>query len=288
MQEPVEGQLPETSRSEAPIEVHQPIETKSSQRSRWRFLWIVLAFGATADWLLGTLVRLTVRDAGTWFTPVFYASPIPVLVVTGCVASEAFRKLGWKKRARFTLVLMFLQLLSWLPDAFHFRAETPPSTAMRMVFWNVSRGAGGYPQLAEEMLSYDPDLICLVESSGSGQLVETWLPHLPGFKVYRLGSGMMVMVRGEIYGVEPGMIHEVARYRNMHVKIHDKTFGLCLIDIRSDPLLPRTQAFERLPTILESFLKTPKLLAGDFNTPSDSELFARLRPEMSNAFEAKG
>lgn len=282
-----EGQVAAVPGAESqPAEASPVVEP--AKRSRWRWFWILLAFVAIADWLLGTAVRLTIRDAGDIFTPVFYASPLPVLAVTACVGAEALRKLGRKWSARLMFGLAAWQMLSWLPDAVHFRAEALPEDSMRMVFWNVSRGAGGYPELARKMLSYDPDLICLVEASGEGQLPETWQPHLPGFKIFRLGSGMMVMARGEVFGVEPGMIREVARYRNLRVKIGQKQFGLCLIDIRSDPMLPRTLAFERLPNLLENFQREPKLLAGDFNTPPDSELFAHIRPEMQNAFDAKG
>lgn len=253
-----------------------------------RWLWWPLAVVSFATWLVGLLLRLTLRDAWQPLAAVFYALPTPVLLAGGLVAAESFRMLRWRRRMFAMYASLVLQLACWLPTAFHFRAEEAPKNSVRLAFWNVSRGGRGYEHAARELIASNPDVVCLVEATGKGQRPETWQPHFPGFTVHPLGSGMVLLVRGEAYAIEPGMVRDILKYRSMRLRVGGHRFRLVLVDIISDPLESRAPAFEKLSVLLPTPAGLPTVLVGDFNTPPESVHFRHLPATWTNAFDASG
>ncbi len=275
----------EVTPAQSPLADPTPIIPAGIRRVR---LWRSLSWLTGLIWLIGSLVRITIADRWDVLAVVFYALPLPVLAVIGIVAAESCRKLRVRRTARLLYLFVALQLVCWLPQAIVFRDREPPRSATRLLFWNVNRGNLGYPAIAADILSFNPDIVCLVESTNDGQKVETWQPHMPGYEVHRLGSGMMLLLRGQLIDNEPGMVRDSCRYRVLKVRIDRQPLAITIVDIKSDPLSSRRPAFEKLVELQSRHPKLPHVLVGDFNTPVDSVLFDRLRLDLTNAFEARG
>ena len=252
------------------------------------WLWRALSWLTGLLWLVGSVVRIAIADRWDFVAVLFYALPLPVLVVIGIVAAESLRKLRIRRVPQLLYGLVALQFVCWLPQAIVFRADEPPRSATRLLFWNVNRGRLGYPAIAADILSFNPDVVCLVESTTAGQKKETWQPLMPGYEVHRLGMGMMLLLRGELIEQEPGMVIHSCRYHVLKVRIDRRPLVITIVDIASDPLRSRRPAFEKLVQLQSRQPKLPHVLVGDFNTPVDSTLFDRLRLDLTNAFEAKG
>ncbi len=178
--------------------------------------------------------------------------------------------------------------MCWLKDSYLFRSETPPRESIKLVFWNVNRGNLGYTAIAEEIATYNADIVALVEATGHGQDVLTWKKHLAGYELHKLGSGMMVFVRGQLFDMEPGRFKEALGYRILRLGLPQGEFALTIVDVASDPLLSRRPAFDKINEITNRHPKLPHVMVGDFNTPPDSVHFDRLPAEYTNAFIEKG
>lgn len=196
--------------------------------------------------------------------------------------------LGRQLTSRVALVATIIIAMCWLKDSYLFRDETPPRESIKLVFWNVNRGNLGYTAIAEEIAAHNADVVALVEATGHGQDAQMWKKHLAGYEVHKLGSGMMVFVRGQLFDMEPGRFKEALGYRIMRLTLPQGEFALTIVDVASDPLLSRRPAFDRINEITNRHPKLPHVLVGDFNTPLGSVHFDRLPADYTNAFVERG
>lgn len=157
-----------------------------------------------------------------------------------------------------------------------------------MAFWNVSRGTFGYTHVAREIVEMDADVVTMVEAVKSATNTDFWEESCPGYRAYRLGSGMMLLVRGRIHGVEKVRAARVGRWRIADVETRGKRFSVAVCDVTSHPMLFRKPVFDALAKMFASRSGEPLILAGDFNTPPDSVHYVGIRQHANNAFESAG
>lgn len=245
---------------------------------------------AAAFWLIGTVLWLTVRDRFPVITPLAYGLPLPLVVVFGFWAVallpvERTNNLRWR---RVWLLAVVVQSVVWLSSVFVFRAEDVPEEAATLLFWNVCRGYGDFEKVGAEINAMDADVVALVEATNDGQNEALWRKACPGYEVTRLGSGMMLLLRGERLHWEFGAVPGFCRYQVLDLKVKGHLVTLIILDVRSDPRFSRQPAFERLEELVTQYSDRPLIIAGDFNTPLESVHVARLRQRMQNAFEVRG
>lgn len=250
---------------------------------------------AVVVWGVGTLLLVTVQDAVPVLSGVYYALPIPVLAFAGGIACVA--SLRWAKDCRITaacLLLLEMQLIVWGGQVFHGSGVEPSIDSMRFVFWNVCRGNFGYDAAARELAGSDADIIALVEATEQAEYADFWTSRIPGYSARRLGSGMMILCRGEILAVQPGNVtvseepEAVCRYRVISLRVDGIEMRVLLVDVKSDPLMFRKPAFERLAKLAGELSDQPLIVAADFNTPINSVWVDLLRRPLTNSFEAAG
>jgi len=242
---------------------------------------------ATGFWLVGTVLWLTVRDRFPVLAPVSYGLPLPVQVAFGFWAI-VFVQFERRKLRIAWLVVVLLQTGCWLSSAVVFRAEETPQEAATLLFWNVCRGYGDFEKIGAEILALDADVVALVEATNAGQNEALWRKACPGYEITRLGSGMVLMLRGERLNWEFGAVPGECRYQILDLKVKGQRVTLIILDVKSDPRFSRKPAFDGLEEVVTRFSDRPLIIAGDFNTPLDSIYVARLRQRMQNAFEARG
>jgi endonuclease/exonuclease/phosphatase (EEP) superfamily protein YafD len=239
-------------------------------------------------WFLGTLLQLLIRDHFSFLAPVFYALPWPVVVwfgLTGCVFFRPqLARLRWG-----LLVVVLVQLGFWLHGSLSMtQPEVTKTRPVRFMFWNVCRGLMGYENVAKEINASDAHLVAMVEVTHQAQDVRFWQKHCPGYQAYRLGSGMIVLVNGQVLDWDHGSVSGVTRYRILDLEVDKFQFTLMLMDVKADPFVVRRPAMERMKEIAIEHRDQPFLVAGDFNTPPESVYFDDVRSELSKAFEVCG
>ncbi len=263
---------------------------------RWRrIVGRCVVYSATAVWLAGTLLWVTVQDAIPILSGVYYALPLPVLIVAGALACAAILRGGRDCRlTALCLLILEMQVIVWGGQVYRGSVAEPPAEAHRFVFWNVCRGHFGYDAAASELVEFDADIIALVEATEQAEYPEFWTSRIPGYSAMRLGSGMMILCRGEILGMKPGNVtvpeepEAVCRYRIISLRINGIRMRVLLMDVKSNPLMFRKPAFIRLAELAGKLSDQPLIVAADFNTPINSVWVDQLRVRLTNSFEAAG
>jgi endonuclease/exonuclease/phosphatase (EEP) superfamily protein YafD len=268
----------------------------AGQSSHWRTVVVrCVVNSAAVVWVIGTLLWVTVQDAIPILSGIYYALPLPLLMAAGVLVCLTSLRRGYDCRVTAAcLLLLEMQVVVWGGQVFRGSAEDPPADAHRFVFWNVCRGNFGYDATARELVDLDADIIALVEATEQAEYPEFWTSRIPGYSATRLGSGMMVLCRGEILSVQPGNVtvseepEAVCRYRIISLRVDGSLIRILLMDVKSHPLMFRKPAFVRLRELADELADQPLIVAADFNTPINSVWADQLRSRLTNSFEEAG
>lgn len=271
-------------------------DQRVSRFSRWRaFAVCSTVSAASVVWGVGTLLWVTVQDAVPFLSGVYYALPLPILISAGVIVSAAcLRRMKDCRVTAACLLLLEMQIIVWGGQVFSGSVDDHPADAYRFVFWNVCRGNFGYDAAARELADSDADVIALVEATEQAEYPDFWTSRIPGYSAKRLGSGMMILCRGEILDVQPGNVtvpeepEAVCRYRIISLKVDGVLMRILLMDVKSHPLMFRKPAFERLAELADELSDQPLIVAADFNTPINSVWVDQLRSRLTNSFEEAG
>lgn len=264
-------------------DVHQKSFLRRNAHSVRRLSVLVGSF----LWLLGTGLWLTTRDQYPALAPIHYGLPLPILILCGTWSAVLLQSdRPWIRRG--WLVVIGIQVICWLSTTVVFRATSVPDGSPALLFWNVCRGYRGYEAVGAEIAETHADVVALVEATGAGQDEALWRQACPGYEVTRLGSGMILLLRGQRLGWEFGAVPGECRYQILDLKVKEQPMTLIILDIKSDPRFSRKPAFDRLEKLITKYKDRPLIIAGDFNTPLESVYFVRMRKRMQNAFEARG
>jgi len=246
------------------------------------FALLALAIG-------GLLIRTTSRDSTVWTAPLFYGlSPF----VTSVLVLGA--GLVWLINARTRAFLVCLLVSSvavgvwWLADrGTHVCVVSEKS--FDLVLWNVWHGAGSWHRIAPLLADDDADLIALVEAGEPGAPDRRfWRGHLPDHDVAELPGGFTVLVRGAVLGSRLHGLDGESRCGVFEVQLDQTRLNLIVVDLRSNPLVSRRVAIERLQQLIDTLPDRPLVVAGDFNTPVDSVWLEPLHERWAHALKTAG
>lgn len=163
------------------------------------------AWAALVALVAVTLLGLVVRDRLPLLSTLVYATPLPVLAAaSGAVAAIARRK-GLLRPALAGLALSAALLSAHLVRDLHLAAPASARAgSMRLVLWNVSRGAFGWDDALRDLAACDADVIGLVEArSATPENGAALRAALPSHTVFLVEGGLALAVRGHLPGVVP-------------------------------------------------------------------------------------
>ena len=206
-------------------------------------------------------------------------------------------------RGLIALNLTALAFAALALASFEFATGSYPEEAadgsMRIVTWNVHEEAGHADEIRAELLSMDPDVICLQEARNPA-----FVRLLPGWNC--AGAYDLViytrepMLTPQVFGrrgtdARPWLACEVdgpggrLAVLNAHLSSSKTAFrrlqGHASLPSRlSSSAMVRTREFETMLRALPT--SAPVVLAGDFNTPPRSCLYRLLGQRMTDAFAA--
>jgi endonuclease/exonuclease/phosphatase family metal-dependent hydrolase len=157
------------------------------------------------------------------------------------------------------------------------------------MFWNLSSGRRGWSRVVTTLKSQSPDVIGLVELDGSdSDVTDRWHDAFPGYELTDAHGSMLLLSKGRIVEVSSGSLGQGGRYKHAIVEATSGVLHVFIVDIKSDPLMPRRKPLEKLAEITSALGNQPTIVMGDFNTPGDSVHFDALRRTFDNAFESHG
>ena len=255
---------------------------------------LIRRIALTLPWLwlaaciLGALIRLSVRDGFPLLSVLFYATPIPVLAGLALLSATA-----WASSKRWIYctgaLLIAMGCILWWHRCSHFDNSSYRSRAEDSVMlWNVAHGRLGWDSIVDRIRAEDPDIIALIEADPQSVGAAEISTRLPEYQASTLYQGMQLMAKGNVKDIEQGSLAGRGYYRIINVGTDDSDYCAVLVDIHSSPLLSRQPPLEAIESIVSGIQNQPLLLMGDFNTPSDSVHFDRIRESCDNAFEDAG
>lgn len=257
-----------------------------------RALRVAGALAALA-FVLGVGVRMTVRDGHRLAQALFYATPWPVLALLAAFAAfVAWRERGpWRAWRWPAACAAAACLAAWLASDLRVGGREPaaPET-FRVVQWNVSRPTWQLPRVARRVLELEPDLLVLNESRPRHDVAEPrWREALSPLVVTELKQIMLVAsAGGAAEPVRRGTFDGWSDFDVRRVRLGGRDVTLVVVDLAGAPLRPRGDDFAAIERLVRRYGEGPLLVAGDFNTPTDSAWFPPLLATMQESFRAAG
>lgn len=288
---PTENQ--KKTRSEADS---QDLQTAFVELRNWLFKILILLI--SAFWVLGLIIRLTVKDsAGLISTLVFYMSPL-ILLSLGAIT--IFLLSCWVRWYRIALIWLLLALMTsgWCwstqfpKNHYHLSLHEKELPSLKVLFWNIGDRLWGMENVLTELRDVDADLIGMVEAGpASDKMKRIWKESFPNHPFQFVKNGFVLLSRVPISNQFSGTLTEMGKYEQLTVMLNQsssKSMSVFLVDIKSNILKSRKAALEKLADQVAEIDNHPVLVLGDFNTPSDSVHFRPLRKSLRNAFESSG
>jgi endonuclease/exonuclease/phosphatase (EEP) superfamily protein YafD len=255
--------------------------------------WPWVALGAL---VAVTLLGVTVRDRLPLLSTLVYAAPLPVVAAASGALAALARRRQLMRPALAGLALSAALLGAHLVRDLHLATPVAARAgSIRLVLWNVSRGAFGWDDVLRDLRACDADVIALVEArSATPENGAALRAALPGYEVFLVEGGMALAVRGHLPGVVRHDLDGGGRALAATVEPHRLAFthprvDLLLADVKADPLRDRGPAFAALERLRALRAGRPLVIFGDFNTPTGSVHLDRWRDAgLREAFDVSG
>ncbi|WP_211325707.1 endonuclease/exonuclease/phosphatase family protein [Roseimicrobium gellanilyticum] len=222
----------------------------------------------------GMLLHLTVRDGHKWIATLFYAMPLPLILVGWLIAA------AWHFRQRTFLIaslcMAFLTACWWQATSYRketqVRSASPKPSGLKVLYWNMAHQKLPSTDLEQLIATHQPDIVGLGEvglRSGDSNPLVRHLP--PGYIALKPEHGMGLVVRGNAQVQQITRIKKTrSKFLQMDVTVDAKVWHIILVDGDADPFLRRE---ELLGKVLAKTQASHTLVMGDFNTPLESQWF---------------
>ena len=256
-----------------------------SRRIRFARVCTLALIGTLA---VAVLIRVTIAD---WYFAsgiLFYATPWPVIAAGFAAAGIASTSLfSWRMYVPLATAAAAAALL-WTRNSWRQPAPESARGAVRIVLWNVARPDRWLPPVAAWLRSQDADIIALVEAQPKRtSTLERWRELFPDYRLVPGGRNMLCLIRGDVLTQatdDPNGYY----CTDLRLRIHGRELRVLQVDFNAHPLHSRRPPFENLSGKVTTLAGEPLIVLGDFNTPTESVYFRRLRQHLSNAYETAG
>ena len=211
---------------------------------------------------------------------------VPLLLV------NVWRRDPWAVAGSAVAFALSFGLLGWqLPDS---AAHTSPT--LRLMTYNIARGAGGAAALAATIQAQRPDVLCLQETNTlKAGVLDELLHALPGFQALR-SREVVILSRFPVLTSREDALPTTSR----HLLSAELSVGgtrltvlnahFTTIPLRGGWLEARDSRRYQLAAFLQAAQAAPGALVacGDFNTPARGQVYAELGQHLRSAFNDAG
>lgn len=245
-------------------------------------------------WLVGgSVVRLTVRDGWSAAAVLYYASPPEVLAGIALLLALA----RWRS-PRYRPACLAVGLI-WTAVALKagVRAEdvtAPPSSTaplIRFCYWNISGAPRGWKRVASRVRRWKDDVVLLTEALDTpSRSRSAHAARFPGYRLLPIGQELLLLTRNaRVAAVESVALDAGGSAEVLDIGVRGVTFRFIAVDLGCNPLRSRRADFDKLGALMSRQpVGLPVVVAGDFNTPSDSVLFGPFNQGWTSAFDTAG
>ncbi len=243
--------------------------------------------------LAGILIRLTVQDSFLASGIVFYATPWPVLAcllaagargIAGAAPGTSRRRLG-----RAALLAAAAAAVISVATGWSMHRCVQSGRPVRVLFWNCAHGRFGWESIAAEIRATDADLIGLVEAGPRTPVRERfWRRRFPEYTIWLPGREIVLMVRGDIETARAHDLEGRGDAAAARVRLRGEPVLAVVADLHSSPVMRRDLPMQKLGRLMEGPSDRPRILMGDFNTPSDTAHMTAVRRAVHPAFDLGG
>jgi endonuclease/exonuclease/phosphatase (EEP) superfamily protein YafD len=239
---------------------------------------------------IGLALRLTVRDAWPLTAWIFYFAGLPaVLAGLFLVGGLAALSAGRPRRFALATLMAIIVAAGWWTRAHYSNPCTVSPASVRIVSWNVARLGSGREQVVSDLIDLDPDVILLVEGGGDDSTAyDFWRERFSGYDISLPGGGIIAMFRGTIESMSFRKMIGISSYAQFDTVINGRPLRAVIVDLDASPRFDKRALVPRVFDLAVSGIDRPLLIAGDFNTPVDSPVFAPARRKFRHAFETAG
>jgi len=245
-------------------------------------------------WIFAALIRISVRDLSPFslFTMLYYALPGVLLCLFAALlmfTAGVLRR--YQSAAAWGIMAVIIVQCAGSHRMFPVQGTDVGQShrSYRLLLWNVCHGLRGWEPVAAEIHKHHADIIALVEAGPPSEKMRSfWKKEFPGYDISLLGGEMVFLTRGESTAVRAKNIGREGRLREVDLILDGHVMTSMVVDIHGRPSVPRGESIEDLSVRIKSQQGRPVLIAGDFNTPSESPLFQFMHQQASNAFEVAG
>jgi vancomycin resistance protein VanJ len=243
----------------------------------------------TTLFLIGLVLRVTVRDQWDGWSVFFYATPWPVLAVLAILIGVAH---GLRRRKRLAASFVAAGLIcagAWYGQSVVRNPMTETPHQCRVVSWNAEHSKRQLPEVIETVRAFHGDIIGITETESTHPAdAERWKAAFPHQTVKTLPGFMLFITRAEILSSVHGDLAGAGRYNAVKLRLDGRDITVLFVEFDANPLRSRRPAFTALEELRRRHTGEELILMGDFNTPRDSHYFDDLRSGMAHAFEAAG
>jgi endonuclease/exonuclease/phosphatase (EEP) superfamily protein YafD len=222
--------------------------------------------------VVGMTFQLTVRDGGPPWQVLFYALPLPVILVGWLLLAL------WHLKRRFVMgcclgaalsTALWWQHASWRP---YREAPAVQPREIKIFYWNMGHQPLPSVELENVISQHLPDIVGLGEvglRSGDPNPLARNLP--PGYIALKPEHGMGFLVRqgtAKVNGLTK--VSRRSKFLSLDVSVHGRMHRILLVDGDATPALPRQDLLYRT---LAAGSQPGCIIMGDFNTPLESMWF---------------
>lgn len=252
----------------------------------FRAIWTALAWLGIPVVIAGLLIRLTVRDDVDAVAWIFYATPWAVLT-----AFSAICTIHWRARKRVLIVaaIVFAGCFTmWVARNIRFGPDTKSQGAFRVAYWNVARPEMRLNSILAQANRMEAQFYVFGEHRFTGQAQSRWEENFGGRFVMPLARELLFVAPEAVKRIDGGSLGGAGGCQLCRAMVKGREVFFLLVDFTATYNKSRRPAFDRLFQIIDAYAEKPLLVIGDFNTPSDSAHFDRLRTRLKSAFESSG
>jgi vancomycin resistance protein VanJ len=263
----------------------------SLRRRIFGALWSLIPAGLMGIWLFALIVRLTAQDRieGTLMI-VYYGTPPAVLGGIALVAG-AWWLIPRLWIAAVPTLLIAVACFGWAATDTIFVSRPPPATGptVRIMYWNVARGIGGWPRIAAEVAAHQPDVVGIAEFAENPSAPPPDLAErLPGYTLVSQVPDVALFSRVAVTGRFDRSQWSRLRYTGGTVEVDGRPLVLAVADVAAPLYDTRRRQTQRLCTLFDEHADAALVVIGDLNLPLDSVQLEPLRERSYNAFEIAG
>ncbi|MCD2260651.1 endonuclease/exonuclease/phosphatase family protein [Psychroserpens luteolus] len=229
------------------------------------------------------IVHFILKDHIFPISIVFYAFPVPILILSGLFLVLLFFR---RKVYRFgILALVILLSLHWLQDYYMSSEIKTPKDTSKILFWNLAkRKQLSVSYLSKQVNTYQPEILAFVEAPHTTlKNLDSLKKVLPNYNFMPLKGAMLIAAKHDIELLEFSILEDAYKINLLEINTKDSKLKLIITDLTANILVNKKNPL----AFVSNFAKTNNvdLVVGDFNTPYESVFFETYKNDFTSFHE---